>query len=100
MSLIKHLSRSDEVARDKEKHTISGLVLVPAATVLKQNEAMRVMCGELKNILERCEDVIPNSGHMYLSIINSIHKNTKEALAKVDEIFSDSKEHRTSEGER
>jgi hypothetical protein len=91
MSLIKHLSRSDEVARDKEKHTISGLVLVPAATVMKQNEAMRVMWKELSM---QCQTT------MECSDPRVIKCGPCKSRAKVDEIFSDSKEHRTSEGER
>lgn len=68
---------SDDEAFDDHRAELFDYLLTHASTV---EEQVGKLVGALKEIQEGCAEVIPNSGHMYLSIINKNHAVARQAL--------------------
>lgn len=54
-------------------------------TVLELIRQIRIMREALESIYIITKELQPNSGHMYLSDINSIYKTSNKALEQVEE---------------
>jgi len=52
-------------------------------------ESLEIALETLSQIDQHCQQVIPNSGWMYLAIINDCSKFSKQALSKIEKLAGD-----------